>query len=450
MAKWFKNIWAGSGIVTAIPEITTDGTVNYTDGFGDRYRASSATSTTSLPVPLAQTNQFYQDVTGALQQYQTNGFPDYIDATTNGGTPYAYNLNAAVRFTDGNNYINAVAGNVDDPSVGGWNLLPNNLNNRQPTFRNRIINGAMNINQEYGTTAVTPAAPSYVGDGFLIVAQPSNLTLQDVLDAPLGFKYSKLITVAAQYAPLATDQCSLLQHIEGQNITDFALGTAGAVMLNTSNWIKGSIAGVYAVSIRSSGLDVSYVGTINVTTSWTRVQITLQGATTGTWSIDNTTGLTWALDLGSGTNFNTPTVDTWQAGNYLNTAGSVTFVNQVVGSTLNITGVQLEKVESLSAPATDFESLPIGIELALCQRYLRTTQINPLFYGAAGDAVESSFPINPPMRVSPTATANPVSYANASALAFAGTNNIALAFRYVISATGMGGVNSSILLKAQL
>ena len=56
---------------------------------------------------------------------------------------------------------------------------------------------------------------------------------------------------------------------------------------------------------------------------------------------------------------------------YLSTSGSVAFVNQVVGSTLNITGVQLEKVSTGATIGTDFEFLPADVSMVRCQRYLR-------------------------------------------------------------------------------
>jgi len=238
-------------------------------------------------------------------------------------------------------------------------------------FRNKIINGDMQVAQVNGGTAVTPAvAITYPLDQWqYIPSQASKLTLQQVADAPAGFKYSTKITVAAQYAPLATDYFGYVQPIEGQNIVDFQLGSAGAVTLATSNYIKGSVAGVYSVYIKNGANNRSYVGTINVTTAWARVVITLVGDTSGVWATDKTVGLQWGIDLGSGTNFNTA-ANAWQAGNFQRTSGSVSFVNQVAGSTLNITGVQLEKVSAGATQGTEFEHAKPDDQLRWCQRYL--------------------------------------------------------------------------------
>ena len=238
-------------------------------------------------------------------------------------------------------------------------------------FRNKIINGDMSISQVNGGTAVIPlAGNSYPIDQWRVaLSQPSKLTFQQVTDAPAGFKYSLKVTVAAQYAPLATETFNLSQPIEGQNIVDFQLGTAGAVTLATSNWIKGSVAGTYAVSITNAGGTRAYVGTVNVTTTWAKVVVTLIGDTTGLWATDNTAGLYWVFDLGSGSNYNT-TANIWQAASFVRTAGTVTFVNQVAGSTLNITGVQLEQVSPGATQGTAFEHVSFADQLRWCQRYL--------------------------------------------------------------------------------
>ena len=123
MAKWFKNLFGASGDKTTVPD-TTDpsGYVSYQSGFPADYQRSYPTDPLAKTVDRQTINQLFYDVTGALQQYQTHGFPDYIDATTNGGTAYAYGLNAIVRFTDGLNYRNTVVDNTNAPNVSGWVL----------------------------------------------------------------------------------------------------------------------------------------------------------------------------------------------------------------------------------------------------------------------------------------------------------------------------------------
>lgn len=123
MAKWFKKLFAESGDKTAIPD-TTDpsGYVSYQSGYGADYERVLGTDPLAKAIERQKMNQVLNDITGAIQQYQTHGFPDYIDATTNGGIAYAYDIGAVVRFTDNKNYINTVAGNTNAPNVSGWSV----------------------------------------------------------------------------------------------------------------------------------------------------------------------------------------------------------------------------------------------------------------------------------------------------------------------------------------
>lgn len=244
--------------------------------------------------------------------------------------------------------------------------------NSGPLYGNRVINGAMEIDQVNGGAAVTPTGPNasvYLTDMFgANISQSSKLTFQQVVDAPAGLKNSLKVTVASQFSPAASDTFFVYTAIEGKDVIDFQLGLAGAQIFTTSHWIKGSVAGTYAVSIRNAASNRSYVGTVSVATSWAPLKVTVQGDVTGTWATDNTAGMFISFDLGSGSNFNT-TAGSWQAGNFLRTSGSVTFVNQTAGSTLNITGVDCRLG---SVAPTVFERR--ANELQLAQRYYETVE----------------------------------------------------------------------------
>lgn len=245
------------------------------------------------------------------------------------------------------------------------------------SYVNRLINSDKSVNQIYNIaqaasgTAVTPTASQFITDQWWgSISQASKLTFQQVSDAPAGLKYSTKITVAAQFNPGAADYFGILQNIEGQNIIDFQLGTAGAATLILSQFIKGSVAGTYPISLRNSAGNRSYVGTVEVTTNWQRLTISLVGDITGTWLTDNQVGLEYRIDLGSGSNFNTPAINTWQAGAYLRAVNSVTFVNQAVGSTLNITGCQVEKGVVGQTLPSEYEVLFYAEQLYRASRYL--------------------------------------------------------------------------------
>lgn len=125
MAHWFKKLFGEAGDKTAIPETDGTGNVNYNDGFTLYYALPYGTDPLAKTIDRETINQAFYDITGALQQYQTHGFPDYIDATANGGTAYAYGIGAVARWTDNKNYRNTVAGNTNAPNVSGWVLYNN-------------------------------------------------------------------------------------------------------------------------------------------------------------------------------------------------------------------------------------------------------------------------------------------------------------------------------------
>lgn len=276
-------------------------------------------------------------------------------------------------------------------------------------YRNRIINGDMAVSQVNGVAAVTPTGAgnnNYVIDQWCAIhSVGSKLTYQQVADAPAGFKYSLKASVAAQYAPGAGDYFVLRQPIEGQNIVDLGFGTANTRRISTGLYIKGSVAGIYGVSIQNAAGNRSYVGTIAVTNAWSPVVVTLDADSAGVWATDNTAGLWLIIDMGSGANFD-GAAGAWQAGNYFRTAGCVKFVNQVNGSTLNITGVQLEKVAAGATVGTEFEFIPYSEQLRRCQRYLPVYVQNSVAgaFGQARSATSTSFfiPFMVEARVPPT------------------------------------------------
>lgn len=212
-------------------------------------------------------------------------------------------------------------------------------------FKNKIINGEMLLDQRKAGAATTVGAGSlYILDRYQVISSVANkLTFQQIsAGAPTGFKSFLQVSVNAQYAAGAAESFYLQQKIEGINVIDFAFGAVGALTVVTSAYIKGSVPGVYPIALSNGALDRTYVGTVAVTANWQRLSITVPGDLAGAWLTDTGIGLRVIFDLGSGVNFNAPALNAWQAGAYLRSAGNVSFVNQVNGSTLSITGLQTE------------------------------------------------------------------------------------------------------------
>ena len=239
------------------------------------------------------------------------------------------------------------------------------------SFRNRIINGDMRIDQRNVGASVTPSSTAYVLDRWSLVISgaASKLSIQQSTTVPDGYKNSTVATVVASYSPASNDVLVYQQAIEGFNFGDLAWGTSSAQAITISFWVRSSLIGTYSVMLLSNGTGGTYrnyIATYSISSAnvWEKKTITVLGDTTGTWDTGNTTGLYLAFDLGSGSGTAT-TAGSWANGVARKSTGANTFVSQSNGATWYVTGVQLEQ----GSTATEFERRPIGTEIALCKRY---------------------------------------------------------------------------------
>jgi hypothetical protein len=254
-------------------------------------------------------------------------------------------------------------------------------------MRNRIINGAMVIDQRNAGAAVTTTG-SYPVDRFLIALNSDGaVSAQQDSVAPSGFVKSLKWTTTTADGSLAAGQLNQVrQAIEGFNTADFMWGTANAATVTVSFWVRSSLTGTFAGSLRNNAGDRSYVFTyaISAANTWEYKTVTIAGDTTGTWLTTNGVGIFLTFDLGTGSTYQT-TAGSWAAGNFWSTSGAVPVIG-TLNATWQVTGVQLEK----GTQATSFEYRQYQQELALCQRYyeigLQRHRVDP-FPGALGASV---------------------------------------------------------------
>ena len=236
------------------------------------------------------------------------------------------------------------------------------------SFKNRIINGAMVIDQRNaGATVAAPSDGAYVLDRYRMFTNGGGVySVGQSSTAPAGFTKSMLCTVTTADASIsAGDYYPFVQAIEGYNIADLGWGTADAKTVTASFWVRSSVTGTYPFALRNGSGARSYVTTytISAANTWEYKTITIAGDTTGTWDSTNSSGILVTFDLGSGSTYQ-GTANTWQAGNFFATSAATKLIS-TNGATFYITGVQLEK----GSTATSFDYRPYGTELALCQRY---------------------------------------------------------------------------------
>ena len=115
--------------------------------------------------------------------------------------------------------LNGTTGITNLPSINSGQLAGS---------RNKIINGAMEINQR-GTAAVATDGAMISDRWKEIESGGGNMTCQVVADAPASFRNSiKAIASTADDCSQAADEYRILHRIEGNNVVDLYYGNSGA------------------------------------------------------------------------------------------------------------------------------------------------------------------------------------------------------------------------------
>jgi len=256
--------------------------------------------------------------------------------------------------------------NADSLVSSDGGVISPNIN----SLRNRIINGAMVIDQRSAGASVTPTSNGYYScDRWQVqLSQASKFSLQQNAGAvtpPVGFTKYLGITSLSAYSVGAGDFFNTRTQVEGFNIGDLAWGTASAAPVTLSFWVRSSLTGTFGGALGNGGGTRGYpfTYTISAANTWEQKTITVAGDTTGTWATDNSSGLIVYFGLGVGSTYS-GTAGAWAGSQFMSATGATSVVG-TNGATFYITGVQLEK----GSVATSFDYRPYGTELQLCQRY---------------------------------------------------------------------------------
>jgi len=270
-------------------------------------------------------------------------------------------------------------------------------------FKNRIINGAMVLDQRNNGASVTPTASTYTLDRWsAVLTQASKFSIQQNAGAvtpPEGFSNYIGITSTSAYSVAAGDAFLLAQYIEGFNTADLDFGKSTAKTVTISFWVRSSLTGTFGGVLNNSAFDRSYIFSysIPVANTWTKISVTIAGDTTGTWiGATNGLGIAIRFGLGCGSNF-TGTANSWQAGNLVQPTGSVSVVG-TNGATWYITGVQLE----VGSSATSFDYRPYGTEDYLCKRYYQKQSVTTFGTSDGSNTIFNGTYV--PKRATPTNT----------------------------------------------
>jgi hypothetical protein len=235
-------------------------------------------------------------------------------------------------------------------------------------MRNRIINGAMVIDQRNAGASVTITADgTYTLDRWRAgMTQASKFSVQQSTTAPTGFSNSLKVTSLSAYSVGSGDAFLIEQRVEGFNTSDLNWGTANAKTVTLSFQVYSSLTGTFGGSITNGAESYSYPFsyTISSANTWTTISITIAGPTAGTW-IGSTNGIGMQIwfGLGVGSTYS-GTAGSWASAAYYSATGATSVVG-TNGATFYITGVQLE----VGSSATGYEYENIAQTYSKCQRY---------------------------------------------------------------------------------
>jgi hypothetical protein len=286
-------------------------------------------------------------------------------STVNGASLLANTI--AVNTVSGN----VIVANTVSNSAFATGTIENYMRSQTLDFgmRNRIINGAMRIDQRNAGAAVTPANANYTLDRWqAVLSQSAKYDVQQDSSANTvaGFTSSLKVTSLSAYSVGASELFTIQQPIEGFNTADLNWGTANAKNVTLSFWVRSSLTGTFGGSFTNSAGNRNYPFsyTISSANTWEQKFITVAGDTSGTWiGATNGVGILIRFGLGVGSTVS-GTAGAWSSSTFYSATGATSVVG-TNGATWYVTGVQLEE----GSVPTPFEYRQQGTELALCQRY---------------------------------------------------------------------------------
>ena len=277
--------------------------------------------------------------------------------------------------------------------------------------RNVIINGAMKVAQRgTSSTGIGASGGFFTCDRWAIDVSGTDgrLTATQDSSAPSGFANSLKFDCTTADTSIASGEFLTIQHrIEGQNVQSFAKGTSDAKPFAVSFYVKGNASATYVAELYDNDNTRQISKTFNVTTDWTRVELTYPADTTGAFDDDNALSLYLIIWLHAGSTYTSGTLNSssWASVTSANRAAGISSFFDSTDRTFFITGVQLEVGQN----PTSFEHEPKERTLLKCHRYYRRwgKQSGDKPVIAAGMAYSASavfFPLtlDVPMRSQPT------------------------------------------------
>lgn len=257
-------------------------------------------------------------------------------------------------------------------------------------FRNLLINGDMRIAQRATSVTSISSTNYYTVDRFNHVISGIGIwTSEQVSDAvDVSRNALKLTCTAASPAPTPNSFSRIEQKLEGFDVQSAKKGTAGALALTLSFYVKSNVVGTYIAELydNDNTRSVSAAYSINVADTWEKKTITFAGDTVGQFDNDNNASLIVGWYLGAGTDYTSGTLaSSWGATVTANRAVGQTNLASSASQYIAFTQAQLE-VNTVASP---FDVRPLPTEIVRCMRYFEKSAGNS---HAVVTAASSSFP----------------------------------------------------------
>ena len=220
-------------------------------------------------------------------------------------------------------------------------------------------------------SSITGSGYNTVDRWHIVLSSLGTWTQSQSTDVPTGQGFStslKMDCTTADASPGSGDFLFLNQKVEGQNIQYLKKGTSSAESTTLSFWVKSNKTGTYICELddndNTRNINKSY--TISSADTWEKKEITFAGDTTGAFGNDNANSLQIIWWLGAGSNYTSGTLNNaWESTTNANRAVGQVNLADSTSNEWYVTGIQLET----GSQASDFEFLPVDINLERCQRY---------------------------------------------------------------------------------
>ena len=239
-------------------------------------------------------------------------------------------------------------------------------------FRNIIINGDMSLAQRATSASSITSGGYHACDRWKEdMTSAGTWTISQSTTVPTGQGFAtslKMDCTTANGSLSANSELMVQQRLEGQMLQYLKKGTSDAVSTTLSFWVRSNKTGTYICELQDvdNTRQISKSYTISSADTWEKKTITFPGDTTGALDNNNARSLDCSFYLAAGSDLSSGTLSTtWTAKTDANRAVGQVNLADSTSNEWYVTGVQLEAGTS----ASDFEFLPVDVNLARCQRY---------------------------------------------------------------------------------